>query len=170
MSDPSTYKKNVEEWMQYMDNLSRSKAEEGKEIRIMDDCFRRATVVSAEADRVVFELKVLSKDCNQADNFHGGAIATLIDNLTSGAMFTQERKYFRFAGVSSDLHISYVSGAPLGSTVLFDCKVHKVGANLASLTCIVYDKATKRVVATGSHTKFNTDALYGYVPEKKAKL
>ncbi|KAG0224180.1 hypothetical protein BGW41_005186 [Actinomortierella wolfii] len=164
------HKQNVQQWMEHMHALSKSKAEQNRVPRIMEDCFRRAVVVEAEKDHVVFEWEVRPEDCNQADNFHGGAIATLIDNLTSGAMFTHERKYFRFAGVSSDLHVSYISGAPMGSTVLFDCRVHKVGANLASLTCTVYDKASGRVVATGSHTKFNTDALYGYVPEKKAKL
>ena len=56
------------------------------------ECFGRAKVVDADADSAIFEYTVQKSDCNFSDNFHGGGIATLIDNLTTAAMFTRERK------------------------------------------------------------------------------
>jgi acyl-coenzyme A thioesterase 13 len=70
-------------------------------------------------------------------------------------------KHFQFAGVSTDLHVTYVSAGALGSTVLVECKVLKVGAGLANLTAVLKDKETGRVIATASHTKFNTDSRMG---------
>lgn len=70
-------------------------------------------------------------------------------------------KYFQYAGVSTDLHVTYVSAATLGMTVLLECKVIKVGSGLANTTAVLKDKATGRVLATASHTKFNTDSRMG---------
>ncbi|KAF9180184.1 hypothetical protein BGZ51_009016 [Haplosporangium sp. Z 767] len=125
------------------------------------DCFGRTKVVDADEDSAVFEYTVQKSDCNFSDNFHGGAIATLIDNLTTAALFTRERKHFQFGGVSTDLHVTYVSAATLGMTVLLECRVLKVGAGLANMTAVLKDKATGRIVATASHTKFNTDSRMG---------
>jgi acyl-coenzyme A thioesterase 13 len=46
-------------------------------------------------------------------------------------------------------------------TVLLECKVIKVGSGLANTTAVLKDKATGRVLATASHTKFNTDSRMG---------
>lgn len=67
-------------------------------------------------------------------------------------------KYFKFAGVSTDLHVTYVSAATLGMVLLLECKVVKVGAGLANTTAVLKEKNTGRVLATGTHTKFNTDS------------
>ncbi|KAG0211427.1 Acyl-coenzyme A thioesterase 13 [Mortierella sp. GBA30] len=125
------------------------------------DCFGRAQVVEADDDSAVFEYTVQKSDCNFSNSFHGGAIATLVDNLSTAAMFTRERKHFLYGGVSSDLHVTYVSAAALGMTVLLEVKVHKVGAGLANTTTVMKDKATGRVLATATHTKFNTDSRMG---------
>lgn len=69
-------------------------------------------------------------------------------------------KYFQFAGVSTDLHVTYVGAATLGMTVLLECKV-KVGASLCYTTAVLKDKASGRVLATASHTKFNNDSRMG---------
>lgn len=69
-------------------------------------------------------------------------------------------KYFHFAGVSTDLHVTYVGAATLGMTVLLECKV-KVGASLCYTTAVLKDKASGRVLATASHTKFNNDSRMG---------
>lgn len=71
------------------------------------DCFGRAKVVEAEDDSATFEYEVQKKDCNFSNNFHGGAIATLVDNLTTAAMFTRERKCGSFKNRERD---GYVAG------------------------------------------------------------
>ncbi|KAF9428543.1 hypothetical protein BGZ94_001982 [Podila epigama] len=148
------------QWMKQMASLADLTDEEGVK-GWSHDCFHRAKVVAADENSATFEFTVQKSDCNFSNNFHGGAIATLIDNLTTAALFTRERKYFQFAGVSTDLHVTYVSAATLGMTVLLECKVVKVGSGLANTVATVTDKATGRVLATASHTKFNTDSRMG---------
>lgn len=127
----------------------------------LHDCFGHTIVLDADEDSATFEYTVRKSECNFSNNFHGGAMAALIDNLTTAAMFTRERKYFKFAGVSTDLHVTYVSAAVLGSTVVIECRVTKIGASLANTTAVIKDKETGRVIATGLHTKFNTDSRMG---------
>ncbi|KAF9192779.1 hypothetical protein BGZ49_003377 [Haplosporangium sp. Z 27] len=149
----------LKEWMQQMDSFANRKDEEG--YGFSHDCFGRSKVVDADEDSAVFEYTIEKSDCNFSNNFHGGAIATLVDNLTTAALFTRERKHFKFAGVSTDLHVSYVSGAAIGTTILIECKVSKVGAGLANTTAVLKDKASGRILATATHTKFNTDSRMG---------
>ncbi|KAF9358912.1 hypothetical protein BGX34_008647 [Mortierella sp. NVP85] len=146
-------------WMDQMDQLASRGLEEGP--MFLQDCFGRSIVVDADEDSATFEYTIRKSECNFADNFHGGAMAALIDNLTTAALFTQERKYFKFAGVSSDLHVTYVSAATNGTTVLIECKVTKVGASLANTSAVIKDKETGRIIATGLHTKFNNDSRMG---------
>ncbi|KAF9210364.1 hypothetical protein BGZ59_009536 [Podila verticillata] len=148
---------NLNNWMQTMFQLAEQPDSEGVK-GWAHECFGRAKVVDADADSAIFEYTVQKSDCNFSDNFHGGGIATLIDNLTTAAMFTRERKHFKFAGVSTDLHVTYVSAATLGMVLLLECKVVKVGAGLANTTAVLKEKNTGRVLATGTHTKFNTDS------------
>ncbi|KAG0311886.1 hypothetical protein BGZ99_009848 [Dissophora globulifera] len=149
----------VQTWMKNLHQFM-SKTDEGGQFH-SHDFFDRAKVVDADEDSATFEYTVRKSDCNYFNNFHGGGIATLIDNLTSAALFTRPRKHFQYGGVSSDIHVTYVSGAPLGSTVVVECKVVKVGSGLANTTAVLKDKETERIVATGSHTKFNTDSRMG---------
>ncbi|KAG0250148.1 hypothetical protein BG011_008627 [Mortierella polycephala] len=149
----------LNEWMKFSDGLSNRTDSDGP--GFSHDCFGRAKVVDADEDSAVFEYTVQQSDCNFSGNFHGGAIATLVDNLTTATFFTRERKHFQFGGVSTDLHVTYVSAATLGMTVLLECKVQKAGAGLANTNAVLKDKATGRVIATASHTKFNTDSRMG---------
>ncbi|KAF9290600.1 hypothetical protein BGZ68_006592 [Mortierella alpina] len=149
---------NVTQWMKGASRLAHGADEDGP--GFMPSCFN-SKCVEADEDSAVFEYTVQKADCNFSGTFHGGAIATLVDNLSTAAMFTRDRKHFRFGGVSSDLHVTYVAAAPLGMTVLLKIQVHKVGAGLANLAAVMTDKATGRVLATAAHTKFNTDSRMG---------
>jgi len=80
----------VQGWMEQMHQLANRHDDDGP--GFVPDCFGRAKVVEAEDDAATFEYEVQKKDCNFSNNFHGGAIATLVDNLTTAAMFTRERK------------------------------------------------------------------------------
>ncbi|KAF9136094.1 hypothetical protein BGW39_006890 [Mortierella sp. 14UC] len=149
----------LQDWMNQMHQLANRADEDG--LGFTPETFGRSKVVDADADSATFEYVVKKSDCNFSNNFHGGAIATLVDNLTTAALFTRERKHFQYAGVSTDLHVTYVSAAPLGMTVLIECRVTKVGSGLANTTAVLKDKATGRVLATATHTKFNTDSRMG---------
>ncbi|KAF9431554.1 hypothetical protein BGZ76_000152 [Entomortierella beljakovae] len=145
-------------WLAEMSRFAKSD-EDGQ--MFFHDCFGHSKVVDAGDDYAVFEFVVRKSECNFTNNLHGGALATLVDNLTTAAMFTKERKYFQFAGVSTDLHVTYVSAGTQGMTLLIECKVVKVGSGLANTSAVVRDKATGRVIATALHTKFNTDSRMG---------
>ncbi|KAF8934050.1 HotDog domain-containing protein [Dissophora ornata] len=150
----------LKEWMQQMHKFA-NRGNDGQDHFFAHDSLTRSKVVDADEDSATFEYTVEKSDCNFSSNFHGGAIATLVDNLTTAALFTRQRKYFQFGGVSTDLQVTYVSGAALGSTILIVCTVQKVGAGLANMTAVVKDKDTGKVLATATHTKFNTDSRMG---------
>ncbi|KAG0320578.1 hypothetical protein BGZ97_013196 [Linnemannia gamsii] len=126
----------LQDWMNQMYKLANRADEDG--LGFTPETFGRSKIVDADADSATFEYVVQKSDCNFSNNFHGGAIATLVDNLTTAALFTRERM-----------------------TVLLECKVIKVGSGLANTTAVLKDKATGRVLATASHTKFNTDSRMG---------
>lgn len=84
----------LKDWMDQMDQFATRGDEEDGQL-FSHDCFGRSTVVDADEDSATFEYTIRKSDCNFSGNFHGGAIATLIDNLTTAALFTRDRKYPR---------------------------------------------------------------------------
>ncbi|KAF9924576.1 hypothetical protein FBU30_005494 [Linnemannia zychae] len=149
-------------WMERMHKLlTRKTNEQDDGRRYTSQAFTHSRIVDAEDDLAIFEYTVLKSDANVLDNWHGGALAGLIDNLTTVALFTHQRKNFAYGGVSSDLHVSYISTVPVGTVVLIECKMLKVGAGLANITATVTEKATGRVIATALHTRFNKDSTMG---------
>ncbi|KAF9915541.1 hypothetical protein FBU30_001886, partial [Linnemannia zychae] len=78
----------LKSWMNQMHELANRGDEDGP--GFVPEAFGRAKVVDADADSATFEYEVLKSDCNFSNNFHGGAIATLVDNLTTAALFTRE--------------------------------------------------------------------------------
>ncbi|KAF9156802.1 hypothetical protein BG015_001134 [Linnemannia schmuckeri] len=158
---------NLEAWMQRMRDVgSRHSQNNEPGPGYAYQAFTTTKIVDADDDSVTFEYTVLKSDCTVMDTWHGGAIAGLIDNLTTSAVFTQKRKYFMYAGVSSDLHVSYVSTVPIGSVVLIECNVIKVGAGLANISAVVKDKASGKVIATALHTRFNNDSQIAAIAAK----
>lgn len=84
---------------------------------------------------------------------HGGAIATLIDVLTSIAI----RKLHRegHSGVTASLTVECVNAAQEGEEVLIVATIHKIGKNLAFTSARLTRLADPSfVIATGAHTKF----------------
>jgi acyl-coenzyme A thioesterase PaaI-like protein len=113
----------------------------------------------------------VSKDlCNDFDTLHGGAQATAVDIFTSILLY----QVHPVPSVTTDLHVSCVSPAPLGSMVICVCKAEKHGGALQFSSCDLYrevvegnennakNQRRRRVlVAKGLHTK--------YVVKKRAK-
>lgn len=119
----------------------------------------------------------VSKDlCNDFETLHGGAQATAVDIFTSMLLY----HVHPVPSVTTDLHVSCMSPAPLGSTVICVCKAEKYGGALQFSSCDLYREVVvvegaaehtannhqrrrrRRVlVAKGLHTK--------YVVKKRAK-
>jgi acyl-coenzyme A thioesterase 13 len=81
--------------------------------------------------------------------------ATLIDWVGGIAIAAWDNR--EKAGVSTDIHISYVSSAKEGDSIEIEGKCDKVGGTLAFTTATIWkvvDDVPGPIVATGSHTKF----------------
>lgn len=92
---------------------------------------------------------------NTHGGIHGSVSATLIDWVGGIAIAAWDNR--DKAGVSTDIHISYVSSAKDGDSIEIEGKCDKVGGTLAFTTATIWkivDGQRGPVVATGSHTKF----------------
>eukprot|EP01133_Synstelium_polycarpum_P013673 gene13673-16101_t len=103
---------------------------------------------------VQFSMTVVPELCNLMSNLHGGAIATIIDVVSSISLFAVDPD--RMApSVSVDLSVSYLGAAPLNSKIIIQATALKNGRNLGFTdTTILNEKGM--VLAKASHTKFNT--------------
>ena len=117
-------------------------------------------MVQAEENsgKCLVELKVDENLANINKVIHGGAIATLVDAVSTAALFNTP---LRKPGVSVDIHLSYMKPAKLNDTILVEGKVVKAGNKMAYLSAEVYIKSEEsfdlkreNLVATGTHTKF----------------
>ena len=110
-----------------------------------------ASILSAGAGRAEVRMSVGEEVGNYGGALHGGAIATLIDDVGSLAIITADRK--ARPGVSTDLSISYLAPALVGDTVLVSAQVLKVGKTLAFVTVDIRRESDKALVAQGRMTK-----------------
>jgi acyl-coenzyme A thioesterase 13 len=85
---------------------------------------------------------------------HGGAIATLVDDIGTIAVVTADR--YRRAGVTTDLHVSYLAAAEAGETVSIDAEVLRCGLNLAFVEVTLRSELRGDVLARGRMTKLLT--------------
>ncbi|MCO5548599.1 hypothetical protein L7F22_002059 [Adiantum nelumboides] len=88
---------------------------------------------------------------NAGDRLHGGAITSLVDIIGSAAIFSMGVPY---SGVSVDINVTFMAGAPLGEEIEIEAKALRVGKTLAFVVVDIRLKATGKLVAQGRHTKF----------------
>lgn len=85
----------------------------GFDKQVLRQC--RLLSASSSTRSTVFEFTVTASLCNKAGNLHGGAAATVLDNLTSTALLTIARPGFLDAGhVSRTLTVTYLRPVPPG--------------------------------------------------------
>lgn len=113
-------------------------------------------IISASSEgRVTGDMVLEEKHVNSLGGIHGTTSAAIID--FSAGMAIVAKSGGEKTGVSTDIHISYVSSARVGDTVEVECWVHKLGRSVAFTTCEirkVEDGGKRKVLVTGSHTKF----------------
>ena len=98
----------------------------------------------------LFSYKVQKKSTNGFKSCHGGAIGTLIDELTSICIMILDKK--KRWSVSVKLDVSYIKGCYENDVIYFLCKVQKTGRSIAYSTCDVFDE-NRVPLYTGSHVK-----------------
>ena len=77
------------------------------------------------------DLTVTRELTNRFGTLHGGAIATIVDVLTTAALLTMTTR----GGVSVELSCAYCAPAALEETVRVECEVVKMGKTLAWMEC-----------------------------------
>lgn len=122
------------------------------------------SVTHADSGRVICTMRVPANLCNAADRLHGGAITSLVDIIGSAAIFSTGAPY---SGVSVDINVTFMAGAPLGEEIEIEAKALRVGKNLAFVVVDIRLKTTGKLVAQGRHTKFLGSAGTNVVTHSK---
>lgn len=84
---------------------------------------------------------------------HGGMSSTIVDIVTTYALMTHNPDDIK-AGVSVDLHITFLKGAKENDELVIDAKTIKCGKTLAFLECEIRNKKCNSLLVKGAHTKF----------------
>lgn len=115
--------------------------------------FKDVEIVSAEHGSMVARLPVSGNLLNSKKGLHGSASATIVD--WAGGMAIASTGMLK-TGVSTDIHVSYVSSAKLGDILTIEGNVARVGRNMGFTTVTIYkgEGDGKSVVAHGTHTKY----------------
>ncbi|MBL4847442.1 MAG: PaaI family thioesterase [Planctomycetes bacterium] len=103
------------------------------------------------------EVRMLVQDSvqNWYGTLHGGAIATLVDNVGTLAIMAADRE--GRAGVTTDLNVSYFSAAPSGSVIRVAGRTVKSGLTLAFVEVDLFletEGERGKHLAQGRMTKF----------------
>ncbi|KAJ4387889.1 hypothetical protein N0V93_008492 [Gnomoniopsis smithogilvyi] len=115
-------------------------------------------ITSATAEgRVTGELLLEPSHVNSLGGIHGTTSAAIIDFIAGMAIVAKSGG--DKTGVSTDIHVSYVSSARVGDTVEIECWLNKLGRNMAFTSVEIRKKGGdgkggKKVLITGSHTKY----------------
>ncbi|KAI8381314.1 HotDog domain-containing protein [Radiomyces spectabilis] len=113
----------------------------------------KLSIVNSETGRVQAKFQVEKQHLNRLQSVHGGLLATAVD--IGGSLALASHGLFA-TGVSTDINISYISGAKEGQTITLDARCDKLGKTLAFTSIDL--TADGRLVATGRHTKFVAQA------------
>lgn len=115
----------------------------------------RVDDVNPEDARLTVSFEVLPSLSNMHGTLHGGVTAALVDVVGSMAIALLHHAKDRpsMNHVSTDLNVSYMSGAPKGSRVTVVATCHKDGKTLNYCTVDVLGESGK-LLAQGRHTKY----------------
>ncbi|KAF9152530.1 hypothetical protein BG015_005131 [Linnemannia schmuckeri] len=106
-------------------------------------------LVSASKGKILCELQVEKQHLNRLGGCHGGLLSTIVDIGGSLAIAAED---MHATGVSTDLNISFVSGAKIGDKLSIDSRCDKIGGTLAYTTVEI--RVDDKIVALGRHTKY----------------
>ncbi|KAF2147545.1 uncharacterized protein K452DRAFT_217750 [Aplosporella prunicola CBS 121167] len=113
------------------------------------------TITHASKGLVRARLPLTQNHVNSKGGLHGSVSATLVDWVGGLAISSWDLREKN--GVSTDIHVTYVSSAKEGDVIEVEGRANKVGGTLAFTSVViskVVDGAAGPVVATGNHTKF----------------
>jgi acyl-coenzyme A thioesterase 13 len=123
--------------------------------RMLDKGFHRALadldVFHIGEDGVKARLAIRDPVRNFFGSLHGGAIAAAVDDVGTFAVMAVDR-YGR-AGVTTDLHVSYLSPGVAGDTVIIAATVVSCGLKMAFVEVTLTSESRGQSIARGQMTK-----------------
>lgn len=108
------------------------------------DIHPKVNLDSYDGYTVVFKYVVAPEDVNMFGTLHGGAIATLADNLTTFAAVVEDRQ--QRPGVSINLAVEYMIAPKVGETVTIECRCDKTGKFLSFSSAIFYNDKVRNII------------------------
>lgn len=109
---------------------------------------------SEELQQVVYSMSVPASLCNKDGNLHGGAASTVLDNLSSTALFTVARPgFWDNMGVSRSLYLMFYRPVPAGSRVKVICSVVATGKRMASMKAEIRTEDDNKLCVSCIHDK-----------------
>lgn len=100
-----------------------------------------------DRDRLVVSFRV-TPELSNGHGLHGGAFATATDVFTSVILHLRTP----VPSVTSDLHVSCLAPAPIGSTVVCICTVDRAGGRLQYSSCDLYREESNNGGIVGEST------------------
>jgi len=117
-----------------------------------DRSIKGMKLLEAKDGKARARLEVTEDVQNFGGTLHGGAIATLVDDVGTFAIMTKDRDHR--PGVTTDLNVSYFNPGPAGTFVIAEATVLKAGKTLAYVSVDIKREADGVLVAQGRMTKF----------------
>eukprot|EP00397_Hematodinium_sp_SG-2012_P066810 GEMP01101353.1.p1 GENE.GEMP01101353.1~~GEMP01101353.1.p1 ORF type:complete len:165 (+),score=24.64 GEMP01101353.1:38-532(+) len=96
-----------------------------------------------------FKLRVKDDMCNSMGTPHGGFLSTIVDDATSLAAMAADAE--GRMTISTDISVSFLGKAAIGSDLIIKCVVEKAGRTMAFCTAHVVDSEGKRIIL-GKHS------------------
>lgn len=117
--------------------------------------FSEIKIVSASVGSMIARLTVKDNHLNSKGTLHGSVSATIVDWAGGMAIATHGLEK---TGLSTDIHVTYVSGAKADDVLTIEGKTTKVGRSMGFTTVTIYkadgDEAMGTIVAHGTHSKY----------------
>lgn len=111
------------------------------------------SIISGGEGKCHAEMKVEKEHLNSFGGLHGGFSSTIVDCMTTYALMTYKEDEMT-AGVSVDLHVTFLKGAKENDELVIHANTIKCGRTLAYLDCEIRNKKCNSILVRGSHTKF----------------
>ncbi|WVR09325.1 hypothetical protein IAU60_006391 [Kwoniella sp. DSM 27419] len=104
-----------------------------------------------------FETVVTEDMCNPLGALHGAASGWLLDTCTSAALIAVHTPTFwgmpDIGGVTLTMEVQCIKSARLGSELVIEVTIVKCSNRLSNSRCEIKDKATGKLISTGTHLK-----------------
>jgi acyl-coenzyme A thioesterase 13 len=115
--------------------------------------FKDMKIVSAKHGTMTAQCTVNENMINSKGGLHGSVSATIVD--WAGGMAIASTGLEK-TGLSTDIHVSYVSTAKLGDVLTIEGTASKVGRNMGFTTVTISKGQGEQssIVAHGTHTKY----------------